>query len=59
MAHYVIAEVDRGAPILVKEVPWEGEELDQFKEKMHVDEHVLIVNATAQVAREIVESRGA
>lgn len=58
MAHYVIDEVDRGAPIVVKEIPWEGEELEQLKEKMHVHEHKLIVEATAKVAQEIVESRG-
>lgn len=57
MAHYVIAEVDRGAPILVKEIPWEGEDLDALKEKIHGHEHALIVAATAKVAKEIVESR--
>lgn len=57
MAHYVIDEVDRGAPILIKEVPWEGEKLDKFKEKMHVHEHELIVKATAKVTQEIVEAR--
>ncbi|KAI5919575.1 phosphoribosylglycinamide formyltransferase [Camillea tinctor] len=57
MAHYVIDEVDRGEPIIVQEVPWEGEELDAFKEKMHVHEHKLIVEATAKVVREILESR--
>ncbi|KAK7226626.1 hypothetical protein V2G26_014629 [Clonostachys chloroleuca] len=49
MAHYVIHEVDKGTPILTEEIKWEGEELDQFKEKMHAREHPLIVNATAKV----------
>jgi phosphoribosylglycinamide formyltransferase len=31
MAHYVINKVDRGAPILVKEIEWEGEELEELK----------------------------
>ncbi|GAO13628.1 uncharacterized protein UV8b_01753 [Ustilaginoidea virens] len=57
MAHYVIDEVDRGAPILVKEVEWKGEELDEFKERMHGHEHELIVQATAEVSQEIVEGR--
>lgn len=57
MAHYVIDEVDRGAPILVEEIPWEGEELKEFKEKMHVREHDLIVKATAKVAQGIIDSR--
>lgn len=59
MAHYVIDEVDRGAPILIKEIEWKGEELAELKERIHVHEHELIVKATAKVAQEIVESRGA
>ncbi|KAF4454560.1 phosphoribosylglycinamide formyltransferase [Fusarium austroafricanum] len=58
MAHYVIAEVDRGTPILVKEIEWEGEDLEQYKEKVHSHEHELIVNATAKVAQETVKNRG-
>ena len=57
MAHYVIDEVDRGAPIMVKEIEWEGEELEELKERMHLHEHELIVKATAKVAQEIVECR--
>ncbi|KAM3562791.1 hypothetical protein MY1884_001598 [Beauveria asiatica] len=57
MAHYVIAEVDRGAPILVQEIPWEGEDFEALKEKIHGHEHALIVNATAKVAKEVVASR--
>jgi phosphoribosylglycinamide formyltransferase len=57
MAHYVVLEVDRGDPILVQEVPWEGEDLEKFKEKMHSHEHVLIVNATAKVVAEILDGK--
>ncbi|SPO01297.1 related to glycinamide ribonucleotide transformylase [Cephalotrichum gorgonifer] len=58
MAHYVIDEVDRGAPILVKEIEFrEGEELEDLKQRMHVHEHELIVKATAKVVQEIVEGR--
>jgi phosphoribosylglycinamide formyltransferase len=57
MVHYVIDEVDRGAPIMVKEIEWEGEELEDLKERMHLHEHELIVKATAKVAQEIVEGR--
>ncbi|KAI1045475.1 hypothetical protein LB505_006321 [Fusarium chuoi] len=59
MAHYVIAEVDRGTPILVKEIEWKGEDLEQYKEKVHSHEHELIVNATAKVAQETVKNRRA
>ncbi|KAI5867952.1 formyl transferase [Durotheca rogersii] len=58
MAHYVIDEVDRGTPIVVKQVEWKGEELEKFKERMHFHEHELIVKATAKVVQEIVEGRG-
>lgn len=57
MAHYVIEEVDRGAPIMVEEIEWKGEELDQLKERIHAREHELIVNATAKVVQEIVDRR--
>ncbi|KAK3185374.1 Bifunctional purine biosynthetic protein ADE5,7 [Lecanicillium sp. MT-2017a] len=57
MAHYVIAEVDRGAPILVEEIEWNGEDLAALEDKMHVREHEIIVKATDKVAREIVEGR--
>ncbi|KAI9155157.1 phosphoribosylglycinamide formyltransferase [Paramyrothecium foliicola] len=57
MAHYVIAEVDRGTPIVVKEIPWEGEDLEAFEKKVHSHEHELLVKATAQVAQEIVAAR--
>lgn len=57
MAHYVIDEVDRGAPILIKEIEWKGEGLDELKERIHVHEHELITKATAKVAKEIIESR--
>lgn len=59
MAHYVIDQVDRGAPILVQEIEWKGEELEELKERIHVHEHELIVKATAMVVKEIVKSRGA
>lgn len=57
MAHYVILEVDRGEPIVTQEIPWEGEELDAFTDKVHSYEHKLIVNATAKVVQEVVAGR--
>ena len=57
MVHYVIDEVDRGAPIMVKEIEWEGEELEELRERIHCHEHELIVKATAKVAQEIVQGR--
>lgn len=57
MVHYVIDEVDRGAPIMIEEIEWKGESLKDLKERMHFHEHELIVKATAKVAQEIVEGR--
>ncbi|KAI1074748.1 formyl transferase [Whalleya microplaca] len=69
MAHYVIDEVDRGAPVMVKEIEielkeegeqeklTEEEELNELEKRIHSHEHELIVKATAKVAQEIVEAR--
>ncbi|KAG5949031.1 hypothetical protein E4U53_006064 [Claviceps sorghi] len=57
MAHYVIDEVDRGAPIVVQEIEWKGEGLEELKERIHVHEHELIVRAAAKVVQEIVAGR--
>lgn len=55
MVHYVIDQVDRGEPILVREIECrEGEELHQLEERIHAHEHELIVEATAKVAGEIL-----
>ncbi|KAG5931182.1 hypothetical protein E4U59_000503 [Claviceps monticola] len=59
MAHYVIDEVDRGEPILVQEIEWKGEGLEELKERIHVHEHQLIVKAAAKVVQQIVGARAA
>ncbi|KAK2598179.1 Bifunctional purine biosynthetic protein ADE5,7 [Conoideocrella luteorostrata] len=55
MVHYVVREVDRGEPIMVQEVEWRGEGLEELKEKMHSHEHELIVKSTAKVVQEILK----
>ncbi|KAK3308427.1 formyl transferase [Chaetomium strumarium] len=58
MVHYVIDKVDRGEPILVREIECrDGEDLDQLEERIHSHEHELIVEATALVAREVLARR--
>ena len=57
MAHYVIAEVDRGTPIIVQEIEYKGENLEQLQERIHSHEHELITKATAKVAAEIIQAR--
>jgi formyltetrahydrofolate-dependent phosphoribosylglycinamide formyltransferase len=47
MVHEVVAEVDRGSPVLVREVPIERDDtLASLEEKIHVLEHRLIVEGT-------------
>ncbi|KAL1837766.1 hypothetical protein VTJ49DRAFT_3430 [Mycothermus thermophilus] len=58
MVHYVIAQVDRGEPILVREIECrEGEDLHQLEERIHSYEHELIVEATAKVVKEIAAAK--
>lgn len=48
MVHYVIEEVDRGEPLLIKEleiVPGK-ETLEEYEKRVHEAEHVAIVEAT-------------
>jgi formyltetrahydrofolate-dependent phosphoribosylglycinamide formyltransferase len=54
MVHRVVAEVDRGAPVLVKEIDMTtGEELEVFEERVHKTEWEVIVRATAMVLEEL------
>lgn len=54
MVHRVIREVDRGEPIIVREVPIEkGEPLEVFEERLHKTEWEVIVQATAKVLDEV------
>jgi len=58
MVHYCVAEVDRGRPILTREVECrEGETLAQLEDRMHAVEHELIVKATSHVVGEIVAAK--
>ena len=44
MVHEVVAEVDRGAPIVVEQVPiYDDDTLKSLEERMHEVEHQLIV----------------
>ena len=50
MVHEVVAEVDRGTPVVVREVECrEGESLEGLEERMHAVEHEIIVQAVQQV----------
>ncbi|KAH8100616.1 phosphoribosylglycinamide formyltransferase [Cristinia sonorae] len=54
MVHRVIREVDRGDPVVVKEVEIrQGEPIEAFEERLHRVEWEVIVQATAQVLNEV------
>lgn len=46
MIHYVIVAVDRGQPILVREIPIGDESLEELEQKIHGVEHEAIVEGT-------------
>ncbi|CCD22575.1 phosphoribosylglycinamide formyltransferase NDAI_0A04180 [Naumovozyma dairenensis CBS 421] len=51
MVHYVIEEVDRGEPVIVKEltITPNDETLEEYEARVHQAEHVAIVEATVKV----------
>jgi len=54
MVHRVVKEVDRGQPIIIRELPMEkGEMLEAFEERLHKVEHEIIVEAAAKVLEEV------
>lgn len=58
MIHYVISEVDRGTPILVREIECRsGETLEELTERIHEQEHQIIVEGTAMAIIKLWEER--
>ncbi|KAF1984515.1 phosphoribosylglycinamide formyltransferase [Aulographum hederae CBS 113979] len=60
MIHYVILEVDEGAWIVQKEIPFvEGEDEDvaRFEDKVHAVEHKAIVEGTGKAIEELWKKR--
>ncbi|CAR24741.1 phosphoribosylglycinamide formyltransferase [Lachancea thermotolerans CBS 6340] len=60
MVHFVIEEVDRGEPVVIKELQlMPGEEsLEKYEERVHAAEHVAIVEAVQKVLKANGESAG-
>ncbi|SCU83341.1 LAFA_0D03026g1_1 [Lachancea sp. 'fantastica'] len=51
MVHYVIQEVDRGEPVIVKEieiVPGK-DSLEEYEQRVHAQEHIAIVEAVQKI----------
>lgn len=60
MVHYVINEVDRGLPIVTREIPCiEGESLEDLTERVHSIEHQIIVEGTGLAIIQLWEQRRA
>lgn len=58
MIHYVISEVDRGEPILVREVEVRpGEGLGELEERIHGVEHEAIVEGTRRAVERLWKER--
>ncbi|KXN86156.1 Phosphoribosylglycinamide formyltransferase, partial [Leucoagaricus sp. SymC.cos] len=57
MVHRVVKDVDRGEPIVVREVAIKkGEPLEAFEERLHKVEHEIIVQATKKILDGYVDS---
>jgi phosphoribosylglycinamide formyltransferase len=58
MIHYVISEVDRGEPIVIRKIKCKTpESLDELKERVHSHEHELILEGTAMAIHNLWEKR--
>ncbi len=58
MIHYVISEVDRGQPIVQREIECRTPEtLQELEVRMHGHEHQLIVEGTAMAIHNLWEKR--
>jgi len=54
MVHRVVKDVDRGDPLVVREVEMEkGEPIEEFQERIHEVEHEVIVQAAKKVLNEV------
>lgn len=59
MVHRVVREVDRGEPVIVREVEIKpGEPIEAFEERLHKVEWEIIVQGTAKVLDEVAPSSG-
>lgn len=60
MIHEVVKEVDRGQPLLIREVPFEkGDSLADIEERIHKVEHQIIVEATREALQKLKQKKAA
>ncbi|EHK96782.1 Formyltransferase [Glarea lozoyensis ATCC 20868] len=59
MIHYVISAVDRGEPIVVRNIECrKGESLGELQERIHGEEHTLIIEGTQMAISRLWSERG-
>jgi phosphoribosylglycinamide formyltransferase len=57
MVHRVVKDVDKGEPIVVRQVDFvEGESIEEYETRLHLVEHEIIVQATSKVLDEVKPS---
>ncbi len=60
MVHFVIDAVDRGEPIMTRDIQCRvGEDIHALEARIHVEEHALIVVATQKVVQDVIAARSA
>jgi len=53
MVHRVVKDVDRGEPVIVREIPFvKSESIEDYEARLHSVEHEIIVEATRKVLEE-------
>ena len=54
MVHRVVKDVDKGEPIVVRQVDFvKGESIEEYEARLHLIEHEIIVQATSKVLDEV------
>ena len=54
MVHRVVKDVDKGEPIIIRQVDFvKGESIEEYETRLHLVEHEIIVQATSKVLDEV------
>jgi len=54
MIHRVVKDVDKGEPVIVRQVDFvKGESIEEYETRLHLVEHEIIVQATSRVLNEV------
>ena len=54
MIHRVVKEVDKGEPIVIRQIDFvKGESMEEYETRLHLVEHEIIVEATSKVLDEV------